>query len=392
MVRTTAIWRRRANPNRMTMHASLRVAKGGRISAEHADRSDHVTLERIAYDAPEWDAIVSGHADAEVYHAAAWLAFLATTQHAEPVVAVVRRGGRPVGYFVGAIVRRYGVRILGSPLRGWTTQCMGFLLDDDADRRAAADALPEFAFHDLGCVHVELADRKLTAARMRGSGYEVEAGRTFVLDLTAPEADLLAGMRRTTRQEIRKAARQGLRVESASDDGFATEFYEYLRETFARQGLRPTYDIGRVRALIRELQPSGRLHMLRVRTPDGTSIATSLSVGWSRTAIGWGMGFDRSTAEHHPNELLWWEMIRSWKTCGATAFDFGGAGSYKEKYGGIETPTAHYYRSRWPILRQGRPLIRGLARARQRLGALPGMHRSPMAVDRRQTDDQGVGA
>jgi CelD/BcsL family acetyltransferase involved in cellulose biosynthesis len=365
------------------------VATDVRTSAEHGDRTDHVVLERIAYDAAEWDAIVCGHADAEVYHTAAWLDFLAATQHAEPVVAVVRRDGRPVGHFLGAIVRRFGVRILGSPLRGWTTQCMGFLLDDDTDRRAAADALPAFAFHDLGCVHVEVADRKLTGARMRGSSYEVETGRTFVLDLTAPETDLLAGMRRTTRQEIQKAIRQGLQVDCASDTAFAAEFYEYFRATFSRQGLLPTYPAERVRALIRAVEPSGRLHLLRVRSPDGRSVATSLSVGMGRTAVAWGMGFDRSMTAYHPNELLWWETIRSWKACGATAFDFGGGGSYKEKYGGLETPTAHYVRSRWPVLGRARSLVRRLAGARQRLGAIP-RRRSPGANDAGETVEAGV--
>lgn len=367
------------------------MANGVRTSAEHADRTDRVVLERIAYDAAQWDAIVCGHPDAEVYHTAAWLDFLAATQHAEPVVAVVRRDDRPVGHFVGAIVRRFGLRIMGSPLRGWTTQCMGFLLDDDTDRRAAADALPAFAFHDLGCVHVELADRKLTAARMRGSSYETETGRTFVLDLTRSEADILAGMRRTTRQEIQKAIRQGLRVDCASDDAFAHEFYEYLRATFSRQGLLPTYPAERVPSLIHAMEASGRLLMLRVRSPDGRSIATSLSVGMGRTAVAWGMGFDRSMAAYHPNELLWWETIRSWKARGAAVFDFAGAGTYKEKYGGNETPTVHYYRSRWPILRQGRSLVRGLVRARQRLEAPPWMRRSPKADDRSQTDKQRVG-
>ncbi len=215
------------------------------------DREHHVVLERIPYDPVAWDAIAASHEDAEVYHTAAWLEFLAATQGAEPVVAVVSADGRPVGYFVGAVVRRFGVRILGSPLRGWGTECMGFLLDDGFDRRAAADALIPFAFHDLRCLHVELSDRKLSSEQMEGSQYGVELGSTYLIDLTQSEDVLLRVMQPKTRQKIRKALRGQLRVEDTTDPAFADEFHAYLTETFARQGIGPTYGVERVRQLIR---------------------------------------------------------------------------------------------------------------------------------------------
>jgi hypothetical protein len=64
------------------------------------------------------------------------------------------------------------VRIQGSPLRGWGTECECFPLDDGFDRRAAADALIPFAFHDLGCLHVDLADRTLDGAAKGGLGLQ----------------------------------------------------------------------------------------------------------------------------------------------------------------------------------------------------------------------------
>ena len=185
------------------------------------DREPHVVLERIPYDPVAWDAIAVSHDD-ELYHTAAWLGFLTASQRAEPVVAVVRADGRPVGYFVGAVVRRFGVRILGSPLRGWATECMGFLLDG-FDRRDAADALIPFAFHDLRCLHVELTDRKLSSEQMEGSKYEVELGSTYLIDLTQSEDALLAAMQPKTRQKIRKALRGGLRVEDTTDPEFANK-------------------------------------------------------------------------------------------------------------------------------------------------------------------------
>ena len=341
------------------------------ISTHSRDRNDRVALERLAYNAAEWDAIVGSYQDAEVYQTSAWLEYLSASQRAEPVIALVRRGGRPVGHFVGAIVRRFGVRILGSPLRGWTTQCMGFLLEEGIDRRAAAEALIPFAFRDLGCLHVELADRRLTPDAMQGTAFECETGISFRVDLSQPEVDILQAFHRTARKEVRRAVAAGLEVQTATDDAFADEFYGYLRATFGRQGLTPTFGADRVRALISALLPSGKVHLLRVCTASGRSIATSISIGYGHTAIIWGMGFDRSVAEYHPIDLLWWHTIRSWQTLGVSVFDLAGAGSYKAKHGGVVTPTAHYYRSRWPALRAGRSLVRQLARGRQLLGGLP---------------------
>lgn len=130
--------------------------------------SDALFLERIPYDPVGREATIVGPPDLAVYHGAPWLAFLSESQGAETVVAVVRAGDRRVGHFVGAIVRRFGVRILRSPLPLWGTQCMGFLLDPGVDRRAVAAASPAFAFDDLGCFDVELADRELMRESMGG--------------------------------------------------------------------------------------------------------------------------------------------------------------------------------------------------------------------------------
>jgi CelD/BcsL family acetyltransferase involved in cellulose biosynthesis len=322
-------------------------------------------LERIPYDPVAWEATIGGHPDLEVFHGSAWLDYLGASQDAEPVIALVRADGRPVGHFVGAIVRRYGIRILGSPLRGWGTQYMGFLLDDGFDRGRAAEALLPFAFGDLGCLHVELADRHLTANQMAGVGYAIENGRTFMVDLARPEEEILAGMRPRTRQYVRKAVRQGIRPEVATGLDFADDFHAQLVEVFAHQGLVPTYGVERVRQLITALQPTGQLHLVRVMAPEGRCVASGVSVGRGRTAVFWGGAFFRADSELHPNGVLWWEAMRYWRSRGAQRYDMGGGGDYKAKYGGVETPTFHFHRSRYGVLRYGRWAVRSLFRARQ---------------------------
>ena len=79
----------------------------GRVSTTPQGR---IVLERLTYDPVEWEEILAHYPEAEVFHSAGWLAFLAASQHAEPVVAIVLADGRPVGHFVGGIVRRFGVQ------------------------------------------------------------------------------------------------------------------------------------------------------------------------------------------------------------------------------------------------------------------------------------------
>jgi hypothetical protein len=333
-------------------------------------RRMNMVLTRTALDTSEWEAILDGHPDATVFHSSAWLQFLAASQGAEPVIAVIKLDGRPCGYFVGAIVRRFGVRILGSPLPGWVTPYMGMLLEEGADRRASAEALAQFAFNELGCLHLELDDPRLVPEQMAGSQYAVEPWVTYVVDLRPPEEEILAKMSSHRRQYIRRAIRRGMSAEVVTDISFADEYFRQLGDVFARQGLRPAHDVELVRDLIRCLQPSGQLLMLRVRGADGSSIATMLTVGRGRLAVAWGAALLRGHSDEHPMELLWWESMRSWRARGAASFDMNGRadygrGDYKAKYGGTAVAAARFYRSRFAVLRAGRETVRRTVRARQ---------------------------
>ena len=85
-------------------------------------------FERVNLAPAEWDGILRTFADRIVHQSPAYLAFLAETQNAEPVVAALKEGNDTLGYFTGLIFRKFGLKILGSPFRGWSTPYMGFNL------------------------------------------------------------------------------------------------------------------------------------------------------------------------------------------------------------------------------------------------------------------------
>jgi hypothetical protein len=177
-------------------------------------------------------------------------------------------------------------------------------------------------------------------------------------------------MHAKTRQYVRKAARDGLRAEVATDIGFADEYHAQLTSVFARQGLMPTYGPERVRQLIGCLQPTGQVLLLRIRDADGRCLATGVSVGAHVAAYNWGAASDRSEGSTHATKLLWWEAVRYWKARGAIRYDMGGAGDYKSAYGGRPITEYRFHRSRYPAMAYGRAAIRRLVRVRQRVLAL----------------------
>lgn len=346
----------------------------------------HPQLTRIPWAEIDWPHLDS-FADRSIFHTKAWLEFLAEIQGAEPVVAVLRDGGDELGFFSGLVVKRMGLKFLGSPLPGWTTPYMGFNLALGVSRRAAAEALADFAFNTLGCAHVELRDRWLTEDDMAGLGFgrRQDVGyddRTFEVDLARSEEAIFAGMTSACRRAIRKAEKCGVTIEEATDPGFADDFYAQLREVFVRQGLVPTYGIDRVKALIRHLQPAGSLLLLRARDPEGRCIATGIYPAFGDMMFFWGGASYREHQHLRPNEALHWHAMRYWKQRGITRYDLGGYMDYKEKYGGALVSIPGFRRSRSRVLAAARTAVPTAMRAKQTVigGAIQGLRAATTAL------------
>ncbi|HEX7300622.1 MAG TPA: GNAT family N-acetyltransferase [Solirubrobacteraceae bacterium] len=317
-----------------------------------------LTLERIAPTGAAWERM-DAFGDRVVFQTREWLEFLARTQGAEPVVAAVMDGDERVGYFTGLVVRRFGLRILGSPFPGWTTESMGFNLDDGVSRREAAAALIPFAFRTLGCAHVELKDRRLERDDdLHGLGFTSEPTRTFEVDLSDDETAIFGRMSSACRRAVRRGEKVGVTVEQATGAAFADEYYAQLVEVFARQSLVPTYDVERVRALIDCLEPTGHLLLVRARSPEGVPVATAIFPAFNRTAYFWGGASVREHQILRPNEAIFWYAMRYWRERGITTLDLGGGGEYKRKYGPRELRLPFFRRSRFP----GLAVLREVAR------------------------------
>lgn len=324
-----------------------------------------LTLHEVPFGEVQW-ARLDSFPDRVIFQTREWLAFVAETQGARPVVAALRDGPVTVGYFTGLVFRRYGIPLLGSPFPGWTTAYLGFNLQEGVPHLEALAALDRFAFGVLGCLHVEVRDRNISAGEMERAGFDSEWAMTYELDIEQTEDELFAGMTSAARRCIRKAEKVGVVVEEAGDDEFVTEYYAQLEDVFAKQSLRPPYSAERVAALVRHLRPTGRLLLLRARDPQGETIATGVFPAMNGTMYFWGGASWRHYQIMRPNEAIFWHAIRYWKSRGITRFDLGGGGDYKQKYGPRDLVVPFFRKSRFTSI----SLLRNLAKrvASRRLG------------------------
>lgn len=332
-----------------------------------------------------WEAL-DRFADRSVFQTREWVQFIAETQNAVPVVAELTSGTDVLGYFTGLTVRHLGIRMLGSSFPGWTTPYMGFNLQPGVSRRQALQALERFAFHELKCLHLEVSDPHFSADDGAALGFTADAYDSYKTDLTLPEDELFQNMESAARHCIRKAEKSGVTIEEVRDhdEGFADEYYAQLQDVFAKQGLVPTYPAERVRALVRHLLPTGRLLLLRARDAEGNCIGTGIYPGYNKVAEFWGNASWRKYQLLRPNETLHWHAIRYWKGRGAEVFDWGGKGTYKEKYGVQKMSVPWFRKARYAWLDAARQHARAFFEIRQRiLGRLRG---DPTRVEKPEPD------
>jgi hypothetical protein len=315
---------------------------------------------RIPFDQVDWE-LLDSFADRIVMQRRGWLEFVQAVTGGEIVIAQIEQDGQTVGFYSGILFRRCGVPILGSPFRGWTTAYMGFNLHPDVSRIDAVIGLDRFALRQLGCLHYEVMDRWLSGDGLSGEGV-AELGIPFRIvrnlgtDLTRSEDELFADMDSACRRAIRKSEKSGITIEHAAPEGFAEEFYVHLQDVFAKQGMRPTYAVKRVRQLIEHVYPSGDLLLARVRDPEGRSIATGIYPGFRGFSLFWGNGSLRPYQIHRPNEALHWYAMRYFKQQGIPLHDWGGRATYKAKYGVSTFSVVAFRQSRFGVIRYARDL------------------------------------
>lgn len=319
----------------------------------------------IDFDSANW-SLLDQFEDRTVFQTREWIRFVSECQKATPVLAELKEGAEVVGYFTGLTFTRFGVKVLGSSFPGWTTPYMGFNLVDGASRADALKALELAVWDSLKCLHMEVSDPYFTPDDGRNLGFACDSYTSYRTDLTKPEEEIFNQMDSACRRCVRKAEKSGVTIEEAHDLGFADDYYTQLKDVFAKQGLVPTYTVERVRSLVKHLLPTGRLLLVRARDPEGKCIASGIFPGFNRIAEFWGNASFRSSQILRPNEYIQWYVMRYWKRRGIAIYDWGGGGTYKEKYGCKPHSVPWFTKSRYQVVSKLRHEAKKMFERKQR--------------------------
>jgi lipid II:glycine glycyltransferase (peptidoglycan interpeptide bridge formation enzyme) len=148
--------------------------------------------------------------------------------------------------------------------------------------------------------------------------HEVDAERCWVLDLNKTEEELLMGMRKTTRYEIRQAQKLGVRVVKTTEKKDLRYFYKLYEETSRRHGFVAHTSISEEFELF--AKENNALLLLGFDGKD--LIASTILLFYGNQAI---YHHGASLMSKTPvSYLVQWEAIREAKKRGIIVYNFYG--------------------------------------------------------------------
>ena len=224
---------------------------------------------------------------------------------------------------------------------------MGF---DFYDKSLKSEVVPElvaYIYKTQKCQFFQLTDRDITfedAEQLKQKyGYIIDTAETLELRVDADDKQMYKNMKTDCRNFINQFERRGATIEFATpDDSFAEEYYTQLLDVFAKQNLVPTHGVDLIKKMLKHLSEANNILCLRVRDPEGLSIATSIYPGFNKKFF-FMMGASlRPYQQYRPNEYMIYTAMKYWRDRGCEEFDMVGIRPYKKKFGSWE--------ERYPII------------------------------------------
>lgn len=301
--------------------------------------------------------------DRLIFQTKDWISFVERTQKVIPIFLKISNEEQHIGYFTGFVFSKFGLKILGSPFRGWTTLYMGFNIKDDIkiNRAELIKPLWQYIKQKYHCVYGEIIDRFISPQEVKQMQLTYSLQGSYELDLDKSEDDLFSSFTKHCRKHIRLFERNPVCVQEVKPDSqFAQLYYEQICQVFRYQGLLPSYDLHRVKMLFECLQNSGRLYCLQVLDPAEKPIACSISFGFNKRCYTWGSTSMRGKKDYRQSEGIRWRIIQYWRNKGCTSLDMVGRRSYKLKFNPVDLEVPRIILTRYKCLVWGRNLAERL--------------------------------
>ncbi|MDP3724809.1 MAG: peptidoglycan bridge formation glycyltransferase FemA/FemB family protein [bacterium] len=150
----------------------------------------------------------------------------------------------------------------------------------------------------------------------------MDAVYDWILDITPTEETLLSGMRKTTRNLIRRAQRDGVRVWSTSDSSALSTFHKLHHETMRRQSYVSYADKELDEEFKTFAEDSSAL--LWFAEWQGKPLAAAMVISYGDQAFYHWAGRSSEHQNIPAAYLLLWESIKEAKKRGCTIYNFWG--------------------------------------------------------------------
>lgn len=172
---------------------------------------------------------------------------------------------------------------------------------------------------------------------LRKSPMHLAAEHTVMINLKLSEEELLAGMRRQTRYEVRRASRQGIKVTKNNSEEIFKEFHAVQLATAHRQGFVPPS----AETLMAEKEAfGGNIQIYVAKTPEGEPIAYGLVIHDGREGDYYEAASTDLNRKMPGAYALLWQAMRDLKAVGCERFNLWGIapkGQPWHRYAGVTT-------------------------------------------------------
>lgn len=186
----------------------------------------------------------------------------------------------------------------------------------------------------------------------RGAPIHVHAESTWTLDVRRSDEELLAGMRQTMRNSIRRAIKEGVEVRRGTEPELRDAFVRLYRDTVERQQFTP-YTSAFLDRQIAHFAPEDRIRVY-VAMYQGEALGGAIVVFYGSA----GYYHHGATANIHrkvpASYLVQWEAIRDARERGCAYYNFWGIAPddrpdhpwvgltrFKQGFGGFRTDYLH---------------------------------------------------
>src|SRR5690554_6794796 len=154
----------------------------------------------------KWNVLIEDYPLKTIYHQWEWLEFIRKSQKLNLIIYEIIDDDLIVGYFPGFLVFKGPLKILASPIPGWTTPYLGPLLDKDFPQERFfsefKNLMRKEKYH-----FAEITNINLDGEAARNSGLIVSERITYVSEIAPTSEQILNKFRKSTKFAVRKIIR-----------------------------------------------------------------------------------------------------------------------------------------------------------------------------------------